>query len=49
MRPYLPTMPVSYPKRKPEVQMKKPKKYALKAPSLVPGSFAMSGGIEPVV
>lgn len=34
---HLPTIPVSYPNKKPAVQMKYPKKYARKAPSLVPG------------
>ncbi len=34
-------MPVSYPNKKPAVQTKKPKKYARKAPSLVPFSRAM--------
>ena len=32
----MPTIPVSYPNKKPAVQIKYPKRYARKAPSLVP-------------
>jgi hypothetical protein len=37
-------MPVSYPNKKPAVQTKKPKKYARRAPSLVPLRRAMMKG-----